>query len=74
MALSEKTLNEMISNLSPEDREALHRQLGKFLEDPDSITNQPTTTPPVNNPATKEEDSNFYCSLFGIVYPLKSSV
>lgn len=62
MALSEKTLNEIISNLDPEDREALHRQLGKFLENPDTITNQPTpTAPPVTKPASKEEDSNFYC-------------
>ena len=61
MALSEKTLNEIISNLDPEDREALHRQLGKFLENPDTITNQPTpTAPPVTKPASKEEDSNFY--------------
>ena len=55
MALSEKTLNEIISNLDPEDREALHRQLGKFLENPDTITNQPTpTAPPVNQQAKKK--------------------
>ena len=60
MALTDQELQDIISNLSPEERKQLLSQLGKQVE-VDNITNptQSTNTKPKNTP--KSADSKVYC-------------
>lgn len=60
MALSNEELQDIISNLSPEERKQLQTQLGRQIE-VDNITNptQSTNTKPKNKP--KSADSKVYC-------------
>ena len=56
MALSDETLNQIVSNLTPEEREQLFKQLGLQIEqDKEDIKNGKEPLSPINKPQPKSK-------------------
>lgn len=66
MALSDETLEQIVSNLTPEEREQLFYQLGRQIEqDTTGIVNEKELLSPTNQPKQKKGDTITHCVYCG---------